>query len=34
VIPCFIVTSMGNNAPMLGSIPVREIEEVSSEMTK
>lgn len=34
VIPCFIVTSMGNNAPMLGSIPVREIAEVSSEMTK
>ena len=34
VIPCFIVSVMGNNAPMLGNIPVREIADVSSEMSK
>lgn len=32
VIPYFIVTKMGNNAPMLGNVPVRELESVSSEM--
>lgn len=34
VIPCFIVTAMGNNSPVLGNVPVREIAAVSSEMTK
>ena len=34
VIPCFIVTKMGYNSPMLGNIPVREIEDVSGEMSQ
>ena len=29
----FIVSKMGNNRPMLGNIPVREIKDVASEMT-
>lgn len=29
-IPFFMVTKMGNNAPMLGDIPVREISEVAA----
>ena len=33
VIPCFLVSAMGKNAPILGSIPVREIASVSAEMT-
>ena len=34
VIPFFIVSKMGGNAPELGNIPVREIEVVSSEMSQ
>lgn len=34
VITCFIVSSMGKNAPFLGDIPVREIADVSAEMNK
>ncbi|MCR4746712.1 MAG: DUF4422 domain-containing protein [Lachnospiraceae bacterium] len=30
----FIVSKMGNNCPMLGGIPVREIKDVADEMTK
>jgi len=33
VIPYFIVSKMGNNAPELGNIPVREIAAVSSDMS-
>lgn len=33
VIPYFIVSKMGNNAPILGNIPVREIMSVSSDMS-
>ncbi len=33
VIPCFLVSAMGNNAPVLGSIPVREVASVSADMT-
>ena len=33
VIHCFLVSAMGNNAPMLGGIPVREISSVSGEMS-
>lgn len=33
VIPYFIVSKMGNNAPTLGSVPVREIVSVSSDMS-
>lgn len=34
VIPCFIVTEIGNNAPRLGDVLVRELESVSSEMSQ
>ena len=34
VIPCFMVSNMGNNASMLGNIPVREIADVSSELSQ
>ena len=34
VIPYFIVSEMGENAPILGNIPVREIMAVSDELTK
>ena len=34
VIPCFHVSKMGNNAPMLGSIPVKELASFSLEMSK
>ena len=30
-IPCFLVSTMGNNAPILGNIPVRELSEFSAE---
>ena len=33
VIPCFIVSKMGNNATELGGIPVKEISSVSESMT-
>ncbi len=33
VIPCFLVSSMGDNASMLGNIPVRELASLSGEMT-
>lgn len=32
-IPFFMVTKMGNNAPMLGGIPVREIAAISDELS-
>ncbi len=31
---CFLVTAMGNNAPTLGGIPVRELSEFVSEMSQ
>ncbi len=34
VIPCFIVSKIGNNASILGGVPVREIALVSDEMTQ
>ena len=34
VIPCFMVSAMGTNASMLGNIPVREIADVSSELSQ
>ena len=34
VIPCFMVSTMGNNAPVLGDVSVREIADVSAEMCK
>ena len=34
VIPCFMVSAMGNNASMLGNIPVREVADVSSELSQ
>ena len=34
VIPCFIVSEIGNNASILGGVPVREIALVSDEMTQ
>lgn len=33
LIPCFVVTSMGNNAETLGGIPVNEIASLSGSMT-
>ena len=33
LIPCFVVTSMGNNAETLGGIPVKEIASLSGSMT-
>ena len=33
LIPCFVVSKMGNNATTLGGIPVREISSVSESMT-
>lgn len=33
VIPCFLVSAMGNNAPVLGNIPVRELASFSEEMS-
>lgn len=34
VIPCFIVSAMDNNAPFLGSIPVKEVAVFSAEMSR
>lgn len=34
IISCFMVSSMGNNATMLGDIPVREIAAVSDEISR
>ena len=34
IISCFMVSAMGNNASVLGDIPVREIASVSSEMSR
>lgn len=33
VIPCFLVSAMGDNASVLGNIPVRELAAFSSELT-
>ena len=33
-VECFLVTSMGNNAPVLGEIPVRELADFVSGMTQ
>ncbi len=33
-IPFFMVTKMGNNAPVLGGIPVREIADVAEELSE
>ena len=33
VIPCFLVSSMGKNAPMLGGIPVKEVAAFSEGLT-
>ena len=33
-VECFLVTAMGNNAPVLGGIPVRELQEYVSGMTQ
>lgn len=33
-VECFLVTAMGNNAPVLGGIPVRELQEFVSGMTQ
>lgn len=33
-IPCFVVSQMGSNANILGEIPVREINELSSSMSE
>ena len=33
LIPCFVVTSIGNNAETLGGIPVKEISTVSNSMS-
>ena len=33
VIPCFLVSAMGNNAPKLGEIPVRELASFSDGLT-
>ena len=32
-IECFLVTAMGNNASILGGIPVRELKEFVAEKT-
>ena len=34
IISCFMVSAMGNNASVLGDIPVREIANVSAEMNR
>ena len=34
VIPCFMVSAMGDNAPCLGNLPVREIASVSAGMSR
>ncbi|MBO6300201.1 MAG: DUF4422 domain-containing protein [Lachnospiraceae bacterium] len=34
IVPFFIVSKIGNNAPKLGGVPVKEIAAVSSEMSK
>ena len=34
IVPFFIVSKIGNNAPELGGVPVKEIAAVSSEMSK
>ena len=33
-VACFLVTTMGNNAPVLGGIPVRELSEFISGMSQ
>ena len=33
-IPCFVVSKMGNNASVLGGIPVKEIAEISASMSE
>ena len=33
VVPCFLVSAMGNNSPMLGNTPVRELESFSQGMS-
>ena len=33
-VECFLVTAMGDNAPVLGGIPVRELQELVLGMTQ